>query len=59
MDAGDIDQDGDLDLLLGSFNLEAISSRNPNIMGIWIEKGIPFVLLENLTFYSIATHQIA
>lgn len=47
MDSGDPDQDGDLDLLLGSLAFEA-----PTGAGIerqWIEGGLPFILLENTT----------
>ncbi len=45
MDAGDLDQDGDLDILLGSLTFETIPKKD--WVSRWVEKGIPFVLLEN------------
>lgn len=45
MDAGDIDQDGDEDLLLGSLAFEVIPRTG--ILQDWIKDGIPFVVLEN------------
>lgn len=46
MDAGDIDVDGDIDLILGSLTME-VPDRPPLIQE-WVEKGIPFVVLENV-----------
>lgn len=45
MEAGDVDLDGDLDLLLGSLAFEIVLS-NP-LLQQWIKNGIPFVALEN------------
>ncbi len=45
MDAGDVDQDGDTDLLLGSLAFEIVPP-NP-LLQKWVQEGIPFVLLEN------------
>lgn len=45
MDAGDADQDGDLDILLGSLTFEV--PAKPKIVELWQKAGIPFVLLEN------------
>lgn len=45
MDAGDIDQDGDEDIVLGSLAFEV-----PNkiaLVNAWTESGIPFIVLEN------------
>lgn len=45
MDTGDLDLDGDLDLILGSF-----AQKIQPAVGLyeqWLEKGIPFVVLEN------------
>ncbi|MBR9860392.1 VCBS repeat-containing protein [bacterium] len=47
MDMLDYDNDGDLDLVLGSLAFEVIPP-NP-IMERWMEKGIPFIVLENKT----------
>jgi hypothetical protein len=46
MDAGDIDQDGDEDIILGSF----INSPSPvpgELMQSWIEKGVDVMVLKN------------
>lgn len=45
MDAGDIDQDGDEDIMLGSFNTEGNTIPYKDI-----DPTIPFVLLENQNF---------
>jgi FG-GAP-like repeat len=45
MDSGDVDLDGDIDLVLGSLAFEVIPDRG-EIKG-WLEKGIPFLVLEN------------
>jgi hypothetical protein len=47
MDAGDIDRDGDVDLVLGSLAFEV--PEKPEMTQMWMEKGIPFILLENFT----------
>ena len=47
MDSGDLDKDGDLDILLGALTFEVIPDLG--LVDQWVEKGIPFVLLENLT----------
>ena len=48
MDAGDIDQDGDLDIILGSLAFEV--SGYPSLAQQWINNGIPFIILRNNTF---------
>jgi len=45
MDTGDLDDDGDTDLILGSLTLEVLG--NETFVKSWVEQGIPFVLLEN------------
>ncbi len=45
MDAGDIDQDGDVDLALASLAFEVPGRED--LVGQWMQQGIPFVLLEN------------
>jgi len=45
MDAGDIDQDGDLDLILGSLTFEVVPKMG--YVDTWVKNGIPFVVLEN------------
>lgn len=45
MDVGDLDQDGDLDLVLGSLAFEIVPP-NP-LLQQWIKQGIPFIVLEN------------
>lgn len=45
MDTGDMDLDGDLDLILGSFAQEIQPAVG--LYAQWIEKGIPFIVLEN------------
>lgn len=45
MDAGDIDLDGDTDLVLGSLAFEIVP-ENP-ILDQWIREGIGFMILEN------------
>lgn len=45
MDAGDIDQDGDVDIALGSLSFEVIPDRGQ--LQRWVEQGIPLILLEN------------
>lgn len=47
MDAGDLDGDGDLDLILGSLTMEV--PDRPALVQAWVDKGIPFVVLENIT----------
>ena len=41
----DFDQDGDIDLLLGSLAFEVVPPMG--LVDKWVEKGLPFVLLEN------------
>ena len=45
MDDGDYDQDGDLDLILGSLTFEVIPKTG--LVEQWVGEGIPFVLLQN------------
>lgn len=45
MDAKDHDNDGDLDLILGSLAFEVVPEND--LLNQWIEKGIPFIILEN------------
>ena len=45
MDAGDYDKDGDDDVILGSLAFEVVSPGD-FVQG-WVERGIPFILLEN------------
>jgi len=47
MDAGDVDGDGDLDLVLGSLAFEVVPDKGE--VARWVKEGIPFVLLENTT----------
>jgi hypothetical protein len=46
MDAGDIDGDGDQDIILGSFVLS--SGRAPEKLATAWKKGPPFVVLQNM-----------
>ena len=45
MDAGDIDGDKDIDLILGSLAFEVIP-RN-GLLEQWVQQGLPFIVLEN------------
>lgn len=45
MDGGDIDEDGDTDLMLGSLTFEAPGF--PDLVQAWAQGGVSFVLLEN------------
>ena len=45
MDSGDYDGDGDVDLVLGSLAFEVIPDRGE--VRNWVERGVPFVVLEN------------
>lgn len=47
MDAGDLDGDGDEDLVLGSLTFEVIPKGE--FVKNWVDKGIPFIILENQT----------
>lgn len=45
MDVGDIDQDGDLDIILGSLAFEIVP-KNP-LLEQWVQEGVGFLILEN------------
>ena len=45
MDVGDVDEDEDLDILLGALTFEVVPKMG--FVEKWVEQGIPFVLLEN------------
>lgn len=45
LDAGDVDQDGDLDLLLGSLAFEVVPDRG-QVKG-WVDNGLGWMVLEN------------
>jgi hypothetical protein len=45
MDAGDPDQDGDIDLALGSLAFEVVPDRGE--IERWVQNGLPFLILEN------------
>jgi hypothetical protein len=45
MDAGDPDQDGDTDLILGSLTFEVVPQMG--LVDKWVEGGLPFILLQN------------
>lgn len=45
MDAGDVDLDGDTDLILGSLAFEVVPPTG--LLTQWVEEGNPFVILEN------------
>lgn len=45
MDAGDLDEDGDLDLILGSLAFEVIPKMG--LVDKWVKNGLPYILLEN------------
>lgn len=45
MDKGDIDNDGDMDLVLGSLAFEVVAEGN--WVQNWVEGGVPFVVLRN------------
>jgi len=47
MDTGDLDHDGDEDIVLGSLAFEVVG--RPELTRQWTQSGIPFVLLENQT----------
>ncbi len=44
-DTGDLDGDGDLDIVLGSLAFEVVPPNG--LLDEWVERGIPFVVLEN------------
>ncbi len=45
MESGDIDKDGDTDLILGALTFEVVPKLG--YVQQWVEKGVPFVVLEN------------
>ena len=45
MDKGDIDSDGDIDLILGSLSMEVLT--NPELVESWINRGIGYLVLKN------------
>lgn len=45
MDAGDLDGDGDWDLVLGALTMETVPETT--LLAQWVRDGIPFVVLEN------------
>jgi hypothetical protein len=45
MDAGDVDLDGDLDIILGSLAFEVVPPVG--LLDKWVEAAVPFVVLEN------------
>lgn len=47
MDAGDLDKDGDMDLILGSLTFEA--PGHDSLVPQWVKNGLPFLRLENKT----------
>ena len=47
MESGDLDGDLDIDILLGSLTFEVVNS-NVNHVQSWVEKGIPYLVLENM-----------
>ncbi len=46
-DTGDLDGDGDLDIVLGSLAFEVVPPNG--LLDQWVERGIPFVVLNNQT----------
>ncbi|MGD1890582.1 MAG: FG-GAP repeat domain-containing protein [Cyclobacteriaceae bacterium] len=47
MDAGDLNGDGDVDLVLGSLSFEVVPPTG--LLNQWVKQGIPFVVLDNQT----------
>ena len=45
MDAGDMDQDGDVDLILGSLSFEVVPANG--MLEQWVKNGVPYVILKN------------
>jgi hypothetical protein len=45
LDAGDLDQDGDLDLALAPLSFEVVPDRGE--MKRWVSEGLPFLILKN------------
>lgn len=45
MDKGDIDSDGDVDIILGSLAFEVVPPNG--LVQKWVENGIPFIVLKN------------
>lgn len=45
MDTGDLDQDGDLDLILGSLAFEIVPPNH--LLQQWVQEGIGFIIMEN------------
>jgi hypothetical protein len=47
MDSADMDEDGDVDLILGSLAFEVIPKMG--LVEEWVKRGVPYVILENTT----------
>jgi len=45
MDVADIENDGDQDIILGGLTFETVP--DVGLLDRWVEKGLPFVVLEN------------